>query len=77
MGSGTTCGNCKTENELGADFCKECGEPLTGAGGAALREEIDAQKQGGILGSEPADTSSRADRLENDGGITAGQMPPR
>lgn len=25
----TVCGNCKTENPPGAEYCESCGEPLT------------------------------------------------
>jgi hypothetical protein len=77
MATGTTCGNCGTENALGEDYCTECGEPLTRAGEQALRENIRAQEQGGVLGSDPREGPATADSRENMTGPTASQMPPR
>ena len=47
-----TCGNCQTENPPDADFCIECGQPLTGSGEQEVREEIDAQDGGSFIGND-------------------------
>ncbi|MDP9354745.1 MAG: hypothetical protein M3R02_05585, partial [Chloroflexota bacterium] len=45
-----TCGNCGTENPPDQDVCMECGLPLTGSGDEGLRENLEAQDHGGLLG---------------------------
>jgi hypothetical protein len=77
MTTGTTCGNCGTENALGEDYCTKCGKPLTRAGEQALRESDRAQDQGGVLGSDPVDGPAPGDTSGNLSGPTASQMPPR
>jgi hypothetical protein len=47
-----TCGNCRTENPSDADFCRECGQPLTGSAEEGLRESLDAQDHGSLIGAE-------------------------
>lgn len=46
-----TCGNCQTENEPGADFCSNCGLPLTRSAEEGIVANEKAQARGGILGS--------------------------
>jgi hypothetical protein len=38
----TVCGNCKTENPPGAEYCEACGEPLT------LSAELGDSEPGGV-----------------------------
>jgi len=45
----TVCGNCQTENEPGADFCSNCGQPLTRSAEEAMIVNEEAQHQGGVL----------------------------
>lgn len=45
-----TCGSCGTENAPDNDVCVKCGLPLTGSGDEALRENLEAQDQGGLIG---------------------------
>ncbi len=45
-----TCTNCGAENRPGADFCAECGQPLTQSAESGLREQMDAQEEGGVYG---------------------------
>lgn len=49
-GNPETCSNCGTENRAGADYCSECGQPLTQSAESGLREQIDAQDEGGVFG---------------------------
>jgi hypothetical protein len=49
-GNPETCSNCGAENRPGADFCAECGQPLTQSAESGLREQQDAQDHGGLIG---------------------------
>lgn len=46
-----TCSNCGAENPPGEDFCVDCGKPLTQSAEAGLREQNDAQEDGGVFGT--------------------------
>ncbi len=74
-----TCGNCGTENPPDQDVCSECGLPLTGSGDEALRENLDAQDQGGLIGgSGTAGTGAQpTDPGLGLGGAGRGVLPPR
>lgn len=50
-----TCGNCGTENQPGAQYCSECGEPLTRSAGGAVREREEAQTEDGFFGVDDGD----------------------
>lgn len=52
----TVCGNCHTENPPGAEYCRECGEPLTLPAEQALDEGDAVERQDPLL-----DTTSPAD----------------
>ncbi len=45
-----TCGNCKTENDPGSDFCSNCGQPLTRSAEEGMEEQDEAQDRGGLMG---------------------------
>ena len=45
-----TCGNCKTENDPGADTCANCGQPLTRSAEEGIVANEEAQSHGSILG---------------------------
>lgn len=74
-----TCGNCGTENPSEQDVCIECGLPLTGSGDEALRENLEAQDHGGLIGGsgtvgtgpQPTDPGLGL------GGAGRGILPPR
>jgi predicted amidophosphoribosyltransferase len=53
------CGNCGTDNPKDADFCQECGKPLTQSAGEGVREQIAAQDQGGVFGNDPGRLTTR------------------
>ncbi len=46
----TTCGNCGTENPPDAEFCRNCGLPLTQSAGEEMRERREAQVEDGYFG---------------------------
>lgn len=45
-----TCGNCGTKNPPDAEFCQQCDEPLTRSGAKGMREQEEAQVEGGVFG---------------------------
>lgn len=45
-----TCTNCGTENPPNQDFCIECGLPLTQSAESGMREQMEAQEEGGVFG---------------------------
>lgn len=45
-----TCGNCGTKNSPGAEFCAECGQPLTQSAEEGIRENIEAQDSPSLFG---------------------------
>ena len=47
-----TCSNCGTENRPGADFCAECGQPLSQSAEGEVREQMEAQEHGGAIGGD-------------------------
>ena len=49
-GNPETCSNGGAENRPGADFCAECGQPLTQSAESGLREQQEAQEEGGVFG---------------------------
>jgi predicted amidophosphoribosyltransferase len=50
-----TCSNCGTENRPSADFCSECGQPLTQSAESGVREQMQAQEEGGVFGIGDSD----------------------
>jgi len=48
-----TCGNCQTENPPDAQFCVNCGQPLTQSAEEGLRENIEAQDRPSLFGPGP------------------------
>ena len=52
-----TCGNCGTENQPDADFCVECGQPLTKSAAQGMVEQAEAQREGGVYGVGEDDAS--------------------
>lgn len=48
----TTCGNCGTENPPDAEFCVNCGLPLTRSAGEEMRERREAQVEDGFFGTD-------------------------
>lgn len=55
-----SCSNCGAENPPDQDFCRECDQPLTGSADQGLRENLEAQDQGGVLGGGSADLGGPA-----------------
>jgi predicted amidophosphoribosyltransferase len=52
----TVCGTCNTENPPGAEYCLECGQPLT------LTAELAEADPGGLLDAEvPLDSPESTD----------------
>ena len=49
--NGERCSNCGTENPEGADFCVKCHQPLTASAEEGIRENLDAQDDGGLFGA--------------------------
>lgn len=49
------CGNCQTENPGDADFCQECGAPLTQSAEAGVLEQ-EAAMDRGVFGDRPSTT---------------------
>jgi hypothetical protein len=45
-----TCGNCQTENPPDAEFCIECGQPLTQSAEEGIRENIEASDSPSLFG---------------------------
>lgn len=50
MSNPVTCTNCGTENPPDQDFCIECEQPLTQSAESGMREQIEAQEEGGVYG---------------------------
>ena len=65
-----TCSNCGTENPPGEDFCVECGQPLTRSAEQGLREQSEAQHEGGVYGVGDTD-------IDSDGPTVGGVASPR
>ena len=64
-----SCSNCGTENPPGQDFCTECDQPLTASADEGLRENQEAQDQGGVIGGD-------ATPLTSDVGTTDEEIRP-
>jgi len=50
MSNPVTCTNCGTETPPDQDFCIECDQPLTQSAESGMREQIEAQEEGGVYG---------------------------
>ena len=72
-----TCGNCGTINPPGQDFCVKCGQPLTGSAEQAIRENLEAERHGGLLGNDatPAAGAPGPGMVGGAGGIVTGLNP--
>ena len=46
-----TCGHCGTANPVGQDFCIKCHQPLTASAEEGIRENLEAEEQGGLFGA--------------------------
>jgi predicted amidophosphoribosyltransferase len=56
----TVCGNCNTENPPGAEYCQECGEPLT------LSAELAESEPGGLANPDVSlDSPEATDPTKN------------
>ena len=56
------CGNCQTENPGDADFCQECGQPLTQSAESGIVEQ-EAAIQRVSLSDGPATTTPQSDHV--------------
>ena len=79
-----TCGHCGTENPPDADFCIDCGRPLTQSAEEGLRENIEAQDSPSIFGAGGAVGTGGAAvggglgaPLITSGNVPDPELPPR
>jgi len=71
-----SCSNCGTENPPGQDFCTECDQPLTASADGGLRENQEAQDQGGVIGGDAVGLGGDATPLTSDVGTTDEEIRP-
>lgn len=71
-----TCGNCQTENPADADFCTECGQPLTRSAEQELVENLDAQDGGSFIGNDNVGRTSVAPGLAGGAGGVPTHLGP-
>ncbi|HEV2129116.1 MAG TPA: zinc-ribbon domain-containing protein [Thermomicrobiales bacterium] len=59
-----TCGSCGAENPPDAEYCENCGKPLTRSAQEGSAEQGETQVGGGILGIGEGDADVDAPGLE-------------